>query len=1620
MIVYPLSQALDRAAEVALMGENSSAWETASKVKRKKSRKRVVLTVVGVLALVVALLVVFAPSLASPMVRSMVASKGSPAIPGSMDARSVGLSWFGPQRVRGLTIVDPDGAKVADVDVRVEAGLISLAFGGRDLGVVTVSGFLDLEKNDAGELNLIRAVSKGTAGGSGGGAGGSSGGGASGSGGGGIPPSLRATIELDGIRVSYADPQLSARGVEALTLDSILGSVHIQPGEKVEAKISTDIGGRSKGGGTFQSGRISGSATIDGLIGADGSINVDAATIVASFTTDDLDAGLADRLVDAPVSFDRAFGSKVKASIEASGAMVKPDARFSVESKYVNAAGAVEFDGDDLITTEPMTATIARQAFDAIDKAWLAQATGEALNIREMPSVAVRIDGVRVPTGQASLASASGSVSVELGAMDALVSIGEGEEATKRRITTSPGTLKLGTESLGERLSLSGNLAFTVNGREGGTLGADIVATGLVDESGRVRTDELPVLRGSFGLEGVDTGVIQPFVASAGVNMGKEIGPTLSLGFELEPQAGGAITLIRGKVASANANGELNLILEGTGLTADDPGGHLRIASVGPLLTRMFREQGLRVREGAGVEVMVSKLGVDFSGMMAGASLSPSYVDASVEFFLGPTSGVILVDGSARAFEIQQASALVEFVGPKRTVKARLTTGGRFDGNPAGQVTAEVRLVDVIGDQGRIGMPSAVAGRAEFVGISMGIAEPFVSDASLRPGVFIGPTLDVVLEAMPRSDGKTKLVATITSDKLTGDGAFLLSKRTLEVDPEEGYTLTHTGLMPALSALVDLGEAATLRDSGGATEIHLSRLVIPVDETTRSLRIGKIDLAARMAVRNVYLDPANDAIDGMEVRQIVVNPRFKPGSDPSVRIASVLYSGKSKVQGGGTITIPGLIAALDGTGAWDPGSLAPSGTLAFDEVPSGILAQGIAMANLEGLDAQAIARDIAGDALSVKLNLAPDGDALRATVSADGARLTVSGNAVVAQSLQEAALDAQIKLSRPSGESVLRAVLPDMAETISIAGTTALRVNATMNPGGAIQTRVLVPTMVLRGLDEQDLRFRVDTNVGMTGADGALTLRTETTIENASRAIIGQITANLERDASEAMTGTIFAEGLQPAWADSLLGTVDLYDGLLGSEVGFSGDVATSGNATTINAKLQAPTLSQVSALALRLVDGAVVLDKPFRAKWTGDKDWLNGRLTRTLGEEAPTLNGPLGVDLRLRALSIPAAQGTEGIRFALDVIGRIDTMDLVMPGGEQRAYQQVQIVARSTEDATGVKVVARGDVRIGDGEPVRAINLTADIRSVSDGKRLTPGKAYADVQGRIDHVPTSLIDAMAGTNGWLTRMLGEEVSVEKLVVERAPLEGGTVAMELASPASRAHLSGSFQDVKQDGQLVDGFFVLDEGGYIELSKFDESFTKSIFDVVPIFGELKRDPNADRASRIDIRSGRFPLNGAIEEVRFDLSADPGSVQYGLSGPIQSVLKMTGQNAMGQMGARIQPFDVRMARGVINYDKLAVPLGEFTFTSEGEINLLKGVKNIFVFMPAGAFAAEAFGAQGALGSILDTAAAIPMSNAGPLNATGWKADFSKAFKADKILENTLKKGIGDLLKPKDGGG
>ena len=1593
------------------MGESNSAWETASVVKKKRSRKRAVLVTLTVVLVVVGLVVVFLPKIASPIARSLIASKGSAAVAGTVDARGLSLSWFGPQRVTGLTLLDPAGERVADVDVVVEAGLAGLVFGSRDLGTITIGGRLDLVEDDAGQLNLMRAVETGPSTGGGGG-------------GGGLPASLHAIVTVENLDVSYAGPTLLARGVKSLAAESVSGRAEIQPGTDLVATLSARISGRETGGDKFESGSVSASGTVAGLIGSDGVIHADAATVTATVKTEDLDPSLADRLVDAPVAFGRAFASRIRAKVDVSGSVSAPAGAFEIASTNVNGGGAFGLQGKALVSTKPMELTIAAAALEAVDKAWLAEKTGGALDVRAMPSIGLRVEGVQLPTDGSSLASASATATVDLGAMDTVVAMGEGEERTTRRITTAPAKLTLGTESLGEGAKIGGSLAFTVDGREGGTLGIDMSATGLLDEAGQLQTAELPVLRGTVGLDGVDTGVLQPFVAAAGVNLDKEIGPALSLGVDFDAQGGGQITLITGRVASTNLNGGLNLVLEGTRLSAGDPGGQIRVASVGPLLTRMFGDRGLSVREGARVELTLATLGVDLSGPMNGGGLSLEAIDGSGEFVLGPTSGEVLVENKARSFSIEQVGAFVEMAGSRGIVQARMVTGGMFDGKPAGQVAVELRLTDLVGPGGAIGLPSAIAGRAEFVGISMAAAEAFLGEGAPRPTDLVGPTVDLVVVASPTLDGKTKLVTTLTSALLTGDGAFLFSEKALEVDPEEGYTLTHAGLARAINAVADPGEGVRVSGENSTATVNISRLVVPRDEQTRGMLLGQTDLAGRFEVRGLLVE-TGAAGESIDVRSIVVNPRLRPGEAASVRIAPTVYSGSDKLAGEGTFTIAGLMAALGGTGAWDLGSLKPTGSIAFDTVPAGLLAQGLAMAKLDGVDTGALARDIAGDTFALTLGVRPEGEAVRAEVKATGTRLTLTANAVYGAALQSAAVDGEVKLSQPSTVGLMRAFLPDMAETVSVVGTTAFRVNGSVDAGGALVAGARVPSMTLRGLDVADLRVGLEASatgkMPEAGVTSAMALKATTTIEDAgTRARIGSLTADLKRGGDAGLSGIVQADGLRTAWADRLLGTTDLYAGLLGDAVGFRGELTQAGETTGISATLQVPNLRETSALAARMTGGSIVLDKPFAANWRGDKAWLNGRLARSLGDQAPKFDKDLDVVLRLRGLSLPSATAGKDVPLVIDAIARIDELDMTMPGGETRAYRQVQVVARQNEAATGVSVTARGDVRIAGGEPVRAIDLTADIHDVFGGTAASPKTAYADVSGKIEHVPTSLVDALAGSGGWLTRMLGDEVSVDRIAVKRAPLEGGTVALDLSSPASSAKIAGSFKDAKADGVLEDGFFVLDQGGYIELTKFEESFTKDLFNVVPIFGSFNRDPEADRPSRIEIRSGRVPMSGGVEDIAFDLSADLGSVQYGLSGPIQDVLKATGQNAFGQVGARIQPFDVSMAKGIVSYDKLTVPLGEFAFMSRGDIDVVKQVKDLVVLMPAGTFAVDAFNLAGPLAGALDKAAVIPLTNAGALSNKQWKPDFAGAIKPGKALEEAGKQGIKQILKNRLGGG
>lgn len=1602
---------------------SQSAWDQASKVKRTHKRRRVVLAVVGVLLAVLALLVVFAPAIASPFAKSIIAEKASAAIEGDVDVRSVHLSWTGPQRVTGLRILERDKRVVADVDIEAGVGLASLALGGRDLGTISVTGVANIRREESGKINAGEATRPVNAG---------SAPKPASSGGGSIPPKLRANLDLSGLTVNYVDPALEKSGVKSLSLRSISGTGTFEPGTPLTFKAQGTI---ALEGESNDQGSISVNATVKDLVDSGGVFSTDRATIDAQATVQNLSPGLVARFVDAPIDIEKAAGSRVSVTVTANGAMLHPDASLEILAANVSATGTVGFEDKVLVGRKPLVVELSKEALAAVDRDWLAQVTGGSLDVSVMPSLKASVTKLRLPLSGGLLESLAAESAVSIGAMDATVRVGEGQDAVSRRIATQPATFSMATESLASGIDCTGAVAFQVDGTDGGTLTLTASASDLLSKAGAATKAALPKVRGRLALEGVDTAVLQPFVAAAGVDMPSEVGPRLSMSVDLTPDD--EATIVHGLVESKNVNGDMNLRFTGSRLLNTELPSQLRVGTIGPLVSRMLADAGVRVRAGASFDVSLQQLDVDLASVFDGGSVSPGDVNARAEVNLGPTSGTLARNGQSHSFEVEQVGTLVQFAGPARSAQVRLATGGMLDGRPAGAIAAEFRLDELVAADGswRVGMPASIQGRAELTGLNASLFEPYVTLKGTSVGELIGPTVDLVVAAVPSGEHTTRVTLSLTSEQVTGDGGFLLSPDVVTLDAA-GLTFTHASLAPALASLVDLGPDVSVRKAGGQTEFTVTHFNLPLDPQTRAPQLDRLLIGTRLTVREVHLDrPHLVATDQLELRQLVVKTQQKPGQPGTADVAALMFDRRQQARVDAHVEMPGLTDAMAGKLPFSIASLRPSGNLTAPELPAAVLIEALSMAPLSEVDIPALASDLAGETFSVQVDLNTVNDKLDTKLAAKGRRFQIDASATVGAALESGSLTSQFNLSRASGDQLVRAFVPQMAETVGIAGATSLRVAGSLSKDRLIQANLKVLEMSISGLESQPLSFTLDSTVktslpDVAGKDRPLAVTFESAMKDSAGADVARATGDLNMvlgaGASGPINGAVRATGLRSAWADKILGSGDLYQGLIGSNIAISADATydQATQSTRLSADVQAPRLKSSSKLSGTMRSGAIVLDQPYSTTWTGDSAWLSRRLGASLKDKAPTIDAPLSLTLDLRQLSLPpSTERVPGVVFLLDLEARVPQIDVTMPGGEKRSYRSMLVTAKSNNDNSGIDARIGADVTIAGEAASRALDVTAFVRALAVRDVLTIDRAYVNADAVLKHVPTSLVDAFAGTNGLLTDMLGPEVAIDDLKIRRAPAEGGKVSLTATSTNAKAVLAGTFKDANEDGKLVDGYFVVDEGGYVELSAFQKSFAKSVFDVVPILGEIDRDPKSERPSRLTIQSMSLPLTGGIEAVDFKLLADLGTVTYKLNGFLESGLKLAGGKSIGQLGGRIQPFDVSMASGIVRYDRLKVPIGEFDFDSNGTINLIERKKDLLVLMPAGQFGTEAFGVAGITKDMINDAVKIPMKNSGPLDNHGWNPDpkpvFKELFKPDKILDEAVKRGIGNLLNRGGGG-
>lgn len=650
--------------------------ETTSNTRRRSGRR--IWKWVGVLgglalALLIAL-VIFAPAIASRFAPGFVRNSSRESISGSASVDRVSLSWRGPQRITGLKLTDPAGGSVADLSIEATTSLIGLLRGSVDLGTIKVSGNVVVEKAKDGTTTLAQAVEPRS----------KPAGAPTPSGPSGVPsggpsrmtPGLAGALIVDALTVTYRDA--SGGPGSDVRMPGITGEASFKVGSPIKVAL--------KGAGTVD-GRpasLTLDAAVDGWSSADGHVTPEKATLDALFdlsapgalisalaglpgTPREL-AVIAEEWAGAGASVGTARlvakGDSSRLTVDFSGALQGAQADVGLAlTDLANGGGGVT-------TTRPATvrATLTPRLVER-----LAKDSGARLNAPVTLDATVQLAAPIPASKGLDLRSASITADVRVSEIAGTVRV-PGESAA-RTVRVTPTSVKIDSQSLEHGVTLHASTGANVDGQEAGALNVDLTAEGILDGTGAPRAPR--ALRGNAALTGLSTALAQPFVQAAGLDLAKDIGPTLDLTLSARSAGeaqGGALgdlppTDLTMNVRSANVRVDSVLRLEGDRVIAGPQGVRAMIADATPFLRRAMGENARMLVTEAPISVAAQLTSLEASLPAAGGAFDPRGVTADAQLVVNGL-GVEVEGERLRVSNVEATAALAAGKSPNASIRA--------------------------------------------------------------------------------------------------------------------------------------------------------------------------------------------------------------------------------------------------------------------------------------------------------------------------------------------------------------------------------------------------------------------------------------------------------------------------------------------------------------------------------------------------------------------------------------------------------------------------------------------------------------------------------------------------------------------------------------------------------------------------------------------------------------------------------------------------------------------------------------------------------------------------------------------------------------------------------------
>lgn len=1592
-----------RSAKVTLGGSGGGSRAPGGKGRKRRRLRRFLIVSCLLIVVLVGGLLAAAPMIAGAVAPGVIEDALNPKLKGSIDVTDVRVRWMragSPVQTASVAVYDDRQNKIADVTIQSQVGILSVLGGIGDLGEFVVTGHADVVRHADGTTNIERVFAPLLGGGAQPPAKPAPGGSPPS-----LPPHLRAVLRIASLTGTYTDESMPAP--LRVTLEKLTGRAVFATGQPAE--LTLDVAILTGAGAAQQRGTLAVQGSVDKLSSAAGALTISRATANITATARDLPIVVADSLGGLGGTLTRAVGERLGFDISVVGTMQQGTGRVALATDGgTSLRGALRFADNVLTTSEPLTFTLDTARAAAANPAIAAALSeGEAARITTLPTLSLTLGNLRIalPAGGAALdlRGAQANVTASLGEMAGTVLVPGQTVARTFRLTPMDVVLK--TDDLARGISLATAGEARIDNQAAGVLRIDVTARDLLDATGGVRGG-VPTIAGAVVVEEFTIAIVQPILDAiapdSGLTLTEALGPTLGLRLTAEsdsgggaPPAPGAIppTTIGLSIDSANVTAGGNLRVASDAVrTLDDQGLWLKIASLAPIAGAMLEPAGVTLESGGQVTFRVQD--VNLADPMA-QTPPLERARARVSFTISETRGQLKMgaaptnyrlDPGTLSLTVDGATDAIALVG---RLDALITGNGRITAQMdttlsgmLGQLTGKPQAATSSGEGVRIttqqvgrwlaavlpeGAPVQVDSGGEIVVALSGLAiaappaRPAGSSAGKAPavpeiaqrltmnvdvtgsGVRFAPVLQAALpgEAAPRPEmiemtGLTLAarLAPATPPSLTLDSNYTTSGQQFTI----GGNLGLAG---------PLGQATSMREMVPRGRMALSQ--VPVE----LLRLVPISIPGSNG------EPVNlTAILGEAVGRkvdlvlgLVAPRRDEPAANTTVALR---ITGRGlRLETGGVLNAEGFAAG-----------------------------ESVLTASLTPRLVQMLVNNFAAD-LPHPPSLTEDAS-IRATV----APFTL-------------ALDENLA-PRPGATVSLRAGL----ETALTVDNLVMASDGNQRPinAGPVRlegVRATATLPMVLGAAPVPAGTATPPPAGPMALEFAATARRPGRAESSLVALSGTASMN-----AGVLDARATAAGLDLDWLDASMGKPGMLSGALGptlrADVTFAGDPAKTAQATLT---LAAANLSMAQPARVSLTESAITLAAPLNAVFTATPEWAtrymfgqsdpgnvmaraqnaipftvnvaNLNITRGPGR-GPLVPGEWGVDATITApeISVLMREGQNLRYISPEVIVRTARNDPRKINASVRMTEARQIAAAGTPAAPAA----------GQPGPATPTNPAQNILRLSitnlmdDAGQIALSGATAEAIGRIPGFPTELVDALARQNGLLVELLGPAVTID-VTARNVPLafaapppppttglSGAAAAATGAAPrpAPPPGLRGRVEaDLRSDrasarlaGDINNMVLTTSEPLAISLSEITRAFSQKIAAGMPLVSTFEK-PRSLNPATVQGEAITLPMDGNMANLNGRFAVDLGEIQFSSSNLLGSLLKAAGGQASGVAGRRLQPFNFTITSGVVNYDKFTLPLGEFSISTTGKVNLVDNSMDLIVYLPVGAVADDALG-------------------------------------------------------------